>query len=112
MSLIKKLQDEIGMLKEQISLMQCSTISCPNNQELHRSTKPVPQATNNQPKFDRKFNIIVYGIQESSPGTSRLTRAKETLEKVVDILSAVSSHTFSADYIRDCHQLGKFRENF
>ena len=42
---LKKLQDEIGILNEQISLMQCSTISSPNNPELHRSTKLVPQAT-------------------------------------------------------------------
>ena len=93
---LKCLQVEIGMLKEQISSYgnssQHNINSSPTEQECPRSIKSQSQLqTNSQRPFitnaNRKYNIIVYGIQESSPGLSLTVRAEQNLQKAIDVLS-------------------------
>ena len=117
---LKCLQVEIGMLKEQISSYgnssQHNINSSPTEQECPRSIKSQSQLqTNSQRPFitnaNRKYNIIVYGIQESSPGLSLTVRAEQNLQKAIDVLSIANPDTFSSDYISDCHRLGKFSKD-
>ena len=62
-----------------------------------------PNAANTNKSFntDRKFNIVVYNIKESPPGTARLTRIKNDTTEVSKLFSSLDSQvTFT--YIRDC----------
>ena len=60
---------------------------------------------------NRKCNIIVYGIQESSLGLSWTVGVKQNLQKATDVLSVANPNTFSSEYISDCHRLGKFSKD-
>ena len=57
---------------------------------------------------DRKFNIVVYGIQECSKGTRRLDRTKQDLEGLSSLLRTIDS-SIQSQSIRDCFRLGKYR---
>ena len=53
---------------------------------------------------DRRYNIVVYGIEESSSKLSIANRTQSDLEKVVSILPNINSSS-----IKDLHCLGKFK---
>lgn len=58
-------------------------------------------------KFDRKFNVIVHGVEESAEGKPRFMRQKEDTDKVCGVFSQlVENITHQA--IRDQFRLGKF----
>ena len=59
---------------------------------------------------DRKFNVIVYGVKESSKGTRRDKRVLNDLAATCDILSSVDAKV-SADSIRDCFRLGGYKQD-
>ena len=56
---------------------------------------------------DKKFNIVVYGIDECSKGTPRHNRLINDVHKVVSVLSSVDT-TIQSQSIKDCLRLGKF----
>ena len=56
---------------------------------------------------DRKFNVILYGIDECLPGSSRASRLESDLNNAVSVLSSIES-TIQAQSIKDCYRLGKF----
>ena len=56
---------------------------------------------------EKKFNIIAYGIEESSKGTKRSIRKQEDIKKVEVIISYVSPNV-SSNNIHDCTRLGKY----
>ena len=56
---------------------------------------------------EKKFNIIAYGIEESSKGTLRSIRKQEDIKKVEVIILSVSPNV-SSNNIRDCTRLGKY----
>ena len=56
---------------------------------------------------EKKFNIIAYGIEESSKGTLRSIRKQEDIKKVEVIISSVSPNV-SSNNIHDCTRLGKY----
>ena len=59
---------------------------------------------------DRRYNIIVYGIEESPKDTSRSDRQKHDLDKLLDILLNIDASLTSAS-IKDFHRLGKFKQS-
>ena len=59
---------------------------------------------------DKKFNIVVYGIDECSKGTPRHNRLINDVHKVVSVLSSVDI-TIQSQSIKDCLRLGKFNPN-
>ena len=56
---------------------------------------------------DRKFNIILYGVDECPQGTSRADRFESDLDQAVSVLSTIES-TVQPQSIKDCYRLGKF----
>lgn len=56
---------------------------------------------------DRKFNVIVFGIDECSKGTSKHVRLESDLSSVVSVLSGLNSNIHSQS-IKDIYRLGKF----
>lgn len=63
-----------------------------------------PQRKKSNDTFDRRYNVVVYGIEESSSKLSKTNRTQSDLEKVVSILPNVNSSS-----IKDLHRLGKFK---
>ena len=57
--------------------------------------------------MDRKFNVILFGVEECSEGTARPTRQIKDLEKIADAFSCVNC-TISASSIKDHFRLGKY----
>ena len=127
-----KYRNEIDMLKDTINSLSAKlknasqpiTPQIPQTMETEppvilsatgkRATdKPfTPNAANTNKSFntDRKFNIVVYNIKESPPGTARLTRIKSDTTEVSKLFSSLDSQvTFTS--IRDCFRLGKFVTN-
>ncbi len=58
---------------------------------------------------DRKYNIVVYGIQECAKGSSRHIRLSEDTGAVVSLVEKVDD-SIPAQSIRDCVRLGKYDE--
>jgi len=71
------------------------------------STRPPPQ-----PVFqpDRKFNIVVYGIDESPPNTNRPSRLQKDIKNVLTAFTPIVT-TLEPNAIKDCFRLGKFNPN-
>ena len=59
---------------------------------------------NSYGETDRRFNVVVYGIEESSSNLSRINRFQSELEKIISALPKVNQTS-----IKDFHRLGKFK---
>lgn len=58
---------------------------------------------------DKKFNLVVYGIEESAKGSPRHVRSRNDMDAVADVLTSLDSMVHE-HYIRDCQRLGKYLE--
>ena len=56
---------------------------------------------------DRKYNVVLYGIEECPQGASKHARLQSNLKHVVSVMSKVDN-TISSESIKDCYHLGKF----
>ena len=54
---------------------------------------------------ERKFNIVIYGIQECAKGTIRNLRQQSDLANTVQVLSK------AIESVRDCYHLGKYTQS-
>ena len=59
---------------------------------------------------DRKFKLIVYGIEESTKGTSRIERVRKDTQAISELLQDVDD-SVPHHSIRDCIRLGKYNES-
>ena len=57
---------------------------------------------------DRRYNVVLFGVEECSTGASRSDRLSSDLNNVVSVLSEVD-HTIQPLSIKDCFRLGKFK---
>ena len=60
-----------------------------------------------EPNSDKKYNIVIYGINECPKGMTRSARLESDLSKVVSVVSGINS-SVQSQAIKDCHRLGKF----
>ena len=60
-----------------------------------------------EPNSDKKFNIVIYGIDECPKGMTRSERLDSDLSKVVSVMSGINS-SVQSQAIKDCFRLGKF----
>ena len=67
---------------------------------------PVPKLSD-QPCTERRFNLVLYGVQESREGTNCYDQIKSDTENVVKILHEISSSITDLS-IRGCFRIGKF----
>ena len=56
---------------------------------------------------DRKYNIVLYGINESPEGTRRHDRDTNDYQSVVDVVRATDS-SLGHNSVRDCFRLGRY----
>ena len=74
------------------------------------STTANPALHSAIPNQDKKFNIVVYGINECPPGMSKAARLQSDLANVVTIFSNLES-SIQPQSIKDLFRLGKFNSN-
>ena len=55
----------------------------------------------------KKFNMVLYGVDECPSGTSRSARLAADLESVVSVCATIDS-TFQAQALKECFRLGKY----
>ena len=60
---------------------------------------------------DRKFNIVLFGVEESASGSSKLVRIQNDLERVTSVICSLDESIPSSS-IRDNFRLGKFQPNY
>ena len=56
---------------------------------------------------DKKFNVVLYGVEECPPRTPKADRFESDLSSVVSVLSTIDSN-IQPQSIKDCYRLGKF----
>ena len=86
----------------------------PSNTVVKDSTSTVATAktgVTNEKQQDnsRKFNVVVFGVQECDAGTPRHERIQTDLNRITDIFASVVD--FNPMSIRDLHRLGRFSVN-
>lgn len=77
----------------------------PNNAISKNQTVNPPKAP--QMVSDKRFNVVVYGIEESPPNTSKETRQNQDLENLLSVLSNIDP-SLNSSCIQDFFRLGKF----
>lgn len=66
----------------------------------------IPKSSNTQ---DRRFNLVVYGVDECAKGTPRYMRSAQDTSTAADVLASINDK-LSEHSIRDCQRLGKYCE--
>ena len=108
---------QLAQLKDSSSTASSSTspLHCGSSSYASVTKRPPPSSTSVQstspmassPDYDRKFNLILQGIDECPPGTDLKTRLSQDVEKVSRALSSLVSSIDSTS-IRDLLRLGKY----
>ena len=98
---------------EQISILRNVIKSIKNDiSALKTKDTEVPPSSRSYSSLnhERKFNAILFGVNECAKGLSRLARYESDLNSVVSMLSSIDP-SFQSRSIRDCFRLGKFSPN-
>ena len=56
---------------------------------------------------DRRYNVVLYGVEECPSGSSHFARLSSDLASVVSVFSALDS-TIQSHSIKECYRLGSF----
>ena len=120
--LVESLTEKISSLESNNSITSNSTSKTPNLIEANHSitTSETPISNHNhlrtpssglveppKAKSDKLFNVVMYGIKESQPNSSRATRLKHDMEAMQNVLTNIDP-ALSKSSIRDFHRLGKY----
>ena len=71
---------------------------------------PTPKITHFPPNSDKKFNVVLYCVNECPSGMSRSARLDSDLSTVVKVVAGIH-RTIQPESIKDCFRLGKFTAN-
>ena len=72
---------------------------------LHRQPFPSKESSYESP---RKFNVVVFGIEECSQGAKRHERLASDLSKIKSVLVDIDGSLKSCS-IKDCYRLGRYK---
>ena len=61
-------------------------------------------------KIDKKFNVVMYGINECPQNTSKVIRQQSDLDNIMKVF-AMANVEIESSSIKDFHRLGKFKPN-
>ena len=122
---------EISSMKNEISSAQAhldgnlEIATQLDNNQLPQPTADLPSATR-KPQYqsspvlrqntknsdnDRKFNIILFGVSESPPGTPRFRRTESDFKEVFSVLSNLENNSDRKSLVRDCHRIGRYNSS-
>jgi len=106
-NVIQDLHTATVSLTETIQLLQFSVSKqSPTPDQLSNTTADTKKTFQKKPQQDRKFNVVIYGINEYPKGTPRHERSGLDLSSVARIITKVINPLS----IRDLHRLGKYQE--
>ena len=106
---LASLQRDVAALQELQSMGNQSVVSSPEEPVSSNPRGSLP-STRQPPRThgsDRNFNLIVSGIEESAPGTTRRDRLAHDNNKLSTLLSFLLPN-FSDQSVRDCSRLGRY----
>ena len=126
-SIVEQLKFENTKLKESLGAAQSQTQGDGQNKRSYASVissaahDPTTDSGSNMqnrqaatatqvPNPDRKYNVVVYGVEECPQGTPKHARLQSDLKHVVSVMSKVDN-TICLESIKDCYRLGKFKPN-
>ena len=92
---------------QQQSLQETETTSVAASKQTQPTTSTKTKAFI---EGNRKFNVVIYGIDESDKGTPRHERLNQDLHKVITIVTEAKTNINPLS-IRDLLRLGKYRDN-
>ena len=77
--------------------------------------KPASVTLTNKPPStasyeDKKFNVVMYGIKESPPKTSKSDRLENDLQSITNEFAKVDL-SIQASSVKDCFRLGKYKSD-
>jgi len=77
--------------------------------DIPSKSKPIAHSVPSQRMiiFDKKYNLVLYGVKECPSGSSRSACLEPDLTSVVSVLTTFES-SFHTQSIKDCYCLGKF----
>ena len=96
---IQELKEAVKKLTSELSLLKSSsTTEPPTNPPSHQNSSE-SESINRQKKAtsvnvqfpDRKYNVVVYGIQECPSGTPKSERNKQDVDQVLPVLSKLDA---------------------
>lgn len=114
---LKQLVSELtAIIKPSTPLQTSATIATnvlPSNQ-VHNNQQNSVTIQHSNPassqSTDRKFNLVIYGLNECPNGTSRPERVKQDIDKGYSVLSKVDED-INVSSVRDCLRLGKYKKD-
>ena len=124
---ISELKATIASLSETITALQSSVESLKSSPDpvtinatsvdsnvTNTHSKPPHTAHDNKPSQtstqyeDKKYNIVMYGIKECPPKTSKTDRLENDLQSIINEFVKVEL-SIQASSIKDCFRLGKYK---
>jgi len=118
---ISNLKATVASLTEAVAALQSSVkSSVPNpapssipDESLSATTQsrpvhPVPNINPITNYEDKKYNIVIYGIKESPPNTSKSDRLENDLQSINNEFTKVDL-PIQASSVKDCFRLGKYK---
>ena len=90
--------------------MLCNVSSCIIHypaQANHRSNSNKESTSTSLETSDRKFNIVLYGIDECASGTHRTDRLISDIDSVCQSVKSIVP-SFDSHHVKDCTRLGKY----
>ena len=115
-NIITELNSAITSLTGTIKSLQSSVTNQPsmttdtNNISQSEPTTSKVNKVEDQVQGDRKFNVVIYGINECGKGTPRHERLKHDVDKVTQIVTE-GENSISPLSLRDLFRLGKYRDS-
>ena len=95
--------------KSQLDTQSNPVVSVTNRQTQSATTAKKFDKADDKAQGDRKFNVVIYGINECSKGTPRNERLTHDLDKVTSIVTE-GENSINPLSIRDLLRLGKYRD--
>ena len=81
---------------------------CPSSEEAAEPRPAVlPQPERSPTLMERKYNVILFGLDECPRGTSRSARLDEDLKKAIFVLSK-ADQSIDSNTIKDIYRLGRY----
>ena len=105
----------IASLAETITQLQSTITKPPEQSVANQSDQPAVKLVSStkslqgNPLQDRRYNVVIYGIEECPGGLPRHVRSGLDLTSVTELITKVDENINPLS-IRDIHRLGKYQE--
>lgn len=111
----EKLNSTFSSLSTDLGTATVTASVTASNQTLNNCDETQHSARKTPPKLspsslDRKFNVIVYGIEENPQGTQKHLRTQNDLKNLLAVLSELNT-TIDSTAIKDLFRLGKYKSD-